>query len=63
MIGNRIPALALSTALAIICLAPPANAAPFDGTWNILGKADQAAAARRVRALFREDAAELQAAL
>ena len=36
MIGNRIRALALSTAFAIIFLAPPANAAPFDGTWNML---------------------------
>jgi hypothetical protein len=36
MIGNRIRVFALSTAFAIICLAPPANAAPFDGTWNML---------------------------
>ena len=36
MIGNRMRVFALSTAFAIICLAPPANAAPFDGTWNML---------------------------
>src|SRR6186997_3551669 len=34
MIGNRMRVFALSTAF--ICLAPPANAAPFDGTWNML---------------------------
>jgi hypothetical protein len=36
MIGNRMRVFALSTAFAIICLAPPANAAQFDGTWNML---------------------------
>jgi len=36
MIGNRMRVFVLSTAFAIICLAPPANAAPFDGTWNML---------------------------
>jgi len=34
MIGNRMRVFALSTAF--ICLAPPANAAQFDGTWNML---------------------------
>jgi hypothetical protein len=36
MIGNRICALALSTAFAIICWLPPAIAAPFDGNWSML---------------------------
>ena len=36
MIGNRMRVFALSTAF--ICLAPPANAAPFDGTWTMLGR-------------------------
>ena len=36
MIGNRIRALALSTAFAITALAPPAIAAQFDGTWNMV---------------------------
>ena len=35
MIGNRICASALSTAFAIIGFAPPATAAPFDGSWNM----------------------------
>jgi hypothetical protein len=34
MIANR--TLALSTAFAIIAFAPPAIAAPFDGTWNMV---------------------------
>ena len=33
MIGDRMRALALSTAFAIICSAPPAIAAQFDGNW------------------------------
>jgi hypothetical protein len=36
MIGYRICAFALSTALAIICSAPPAIAAQFDGIWSML---------------------------
>jgi hypothetical protein len=35
MIGNRMCALALSAAFAIISFAPPAAAAPFDGSWNM----------------------------
>jgi len=36
MIGNRICAFALSSALAIICSAPPAIAAKFDGSWSMV---------------------------
>lgn len=36
MIGNRMCAFALSTAFAIICSAPPAIAAPFDGNWSMV---------------------------
>jgi hypothetical protein len=36
MTGKRVCAFALSTAFAIIYLAPPASAAPFDGTWSML---------------------------
>src|SRR5262249_21910468 len=36
MIGNRMCAFALSSALAIICSAPPAIAAKFDGSWNMV---------------------------
>ncbi len=36
MIGNRIRAFALSAAFAIVCSAPPALAAPFDGNWNMV---------------------------
>ena len=36
MIGNRIRAFALSTAFAIICFAPPAIAAQFDGNWSMV---------------------------
>jgi len=36
MIGNRIRAFALSTAFAIICFAPPAIAAQFDGHWRMV---------------------------
>jgi hypothetical protein len=36
MIGNRMRAFALSTALVIICSAPPAIAAPFDGNWSMV---------------------------
>ena len=36
MIGNRLRAFALSTAIAILCSAPPALAAPFDGAWNMV---------------------------
>ena len=36
MIGYRMCALALSgAAFAILCSAPPANAASFDGSWNM----------------------------
>ena len=35
MIGNRICAFALLAAFAIVCFAPPANAAQFDGSWNM----------------------------
>jgi hypothetical protein len=36
MIGNRLCAFALLTAFAIVCAAPPASAASFDGNWNML---------------------------
>ena len=36
MIGNRLGAFALLTAFAIVCAAPPASAATFDGKWNML---------------------------
>jgi len=36
MIGNRMRVFVLSTAFAIICLAPPANAAQFDGHWRMV---------------------------
>ena len=36
MMGNRMRALALWTAFAIICSAPPALAAQFDGNWNMV---------------------------
>ena len=36
MIGNRMRAFALWTAFAIICSAPPALAAQFDGNWNMV---------------------------
>ena len=36
MIGNRICAFALPAALAILCSAPPASAAPYDGSWNMV---------------------------
>ena len=39
MIGNRMRVFALSTAF--ICLAPPANAAPFDGTLEHARRDDQ----------------------
>lgn len=35
MIGNRMCAFALSVASAIICCAPSATAAKFDGSWNM----------------------------
>ena len=35
MIGNRICAFALLAAFAIVCFAPPANAAQFDGSWSM----------------------------
>ena len=35
MIGNRMCALALSAASALICFAPPASAAKFDGNWSM----------------------------
>ena len=36
MIGNRMRAFALWTAFAIICSAPRALAAQFDGNWNMV---------------------------
>ena len=36
MIGNRMCAYALSAAFALICSAPPAHAAPFDGNWGMV---------------------------
>ena len=36
MIGNRMRVFVLSTAFAIICSAPPANAAQFDGHWRMV---------------------------
>jgi hypothetical protein len=36
MIGYRMCALALSTALTIICSIPPAIAAQFDGAWRMI---------------------------
>jgi hypothetical protein len=36
MIGNRVRALALAAAFAILGFASPAIAAPFDGSWNML---------------------------
>jgi hypothetical protein len=36
MIGNRMRAFALSTAFTIICSAPPALAAQFDGDWSMV---------------------------
>jgi len=36
MIGHRLRAFALSTAFAIVCSAPPAFAAPFDGNWHMV---------------------------
>jgi hypothetical protein len=35
MIGNRMCAFALTAASAIICSAPPASAAKYDGTWSM----------------------------
>ncbi|HYJ59090.1 MAG TPA: hypothetical protein VEW64_07070 [Methyloceanibacter sp.] len=35
MIGNRICAVALSAAFAMLCFAPLASAEPFDGSWNM----------------------------
>jgi len=35
MIGNRICAAAAATALAFLCSAAPAYAAPYDGSWNM----------------------------
>jgi hypothetical protein len=36
MIGNRMRLLVLSTAFAIICSAPPAIGAQFDGNWSMV---------------------------
>jgi hypothetical protein len=36
MIGNRMRAFALTTVAAILCCAPPALAARFDGAWDML---------------------------
>jgi len=35
MIGNRTCAAALSAAFALLCSAPPAGAAKFDGNWSM----------------------------
>jgi len=35
MIGNRMCAVALSTAFAILCFASPAHAARYDGAWKM----------------------------
>lgn len=35
MIGNRICAFAFAAAFAILCLAAPANASPYDGSWKM----------------------------
>jgi hypothetical protein len=35
MIGNRMCAFAVSAAFAIVCSAPPASAAKFDGDWTM----------------------------
>jgi hypothetical protein len=35
MIGNRICVIALTTASAMLCAAPSAGAAPFDGNWSV----------------------------
>ena len=35
MIGNRIRAATTAAALATLCLATPAHAAPFDGAWKM----------------------------
>ncbi|MDP1908004.1 MAG: hypothetical protein Q8K85_06870, partial [Hyphomicrobium sp.] len=35
MIGSRLCALGLSAAFALVCLAPPASAAKFDGNWSM----------------------------
>ena len=35
MIGNRMCAFAVATASAVICSAPPASAAKFDGNWSM----------------------------
>src|SRR6187455_1824418 len=36
MIGNRIRVSVLSAAVGILCFAPPAIAAQFDGNWNMV---------------------------
>ena len=36
MIGHRMRAFALSTAFAIVCSAPPALGAQFDGSWKMV---------------------------
>jgi hypothetical protein len=38
MIGNRICAIALTAAAAIIGSAPSAIAAPFDGNWSVVAQ-------------------------
>ena len=35
MSGNRMSAFALATACSVICSAPPASAANYDGSWNM----------------------------
>ena len=44
MIGNRMCAFALSAASAIICSAPPAIAAQFDGNWSMVARLPAATA-------------------
>lgn len=36
MTGNRIGAFTLGAAFAIVCFAPPAHAAPYDGKWSMV---------------------------
>ena len=35
MTGTRICGIAVAAAFAIVCLAAPAHAAPYDGSWNM----------------------------
>jgi hypothetical protein len=51
MIGNCMCAFALSTTFAIICSAPPAIAAQFDGNWSIVAVTTAAIAEKSKLAL------------